>query len=64
MVLMYNWDNYIEHSNDLPELRLPVESFEQFCLLLEKDEEFTINTILDKKSKESIELFPFKNDPF
>lgn len=59
---VHNWDNYIEDSNDLPELRLPVESFEQFCLLLEKDEA-TINTILDKKSKESIELFPFKSDP-
>lgn len=60
---VHNWDNYIEQSQDLPELRLPVESFEQFCLLLEKDEA-TINTILDKKSKESIELFPFKSDPF
>lgn len=58
-----NWENYIEQSQDLPELRLPVESFEQFCLLLEKDEA-TINTILDKKSKETIELFPFKSDPF
>lgn len=58
-----NWDNYVEQSKDLPELRLPVESFEQFCLLLEKDET-TIRTILDKKSKESIELFPFKNNQF
>lgn len=58
-----NWDNYVEQSKDLPELRLPVESFEQFCLLLEKDEA-TIRTILDKKSKESIELFPFKSEPF
>ncbi len=58
-----NWENYIQLSQDLPELRLPVESFEQFCLLLEKDEA-TINTILDKKSKETIELFPFKSDPF
>jgi predicted ATPase len=58
-----NWENYIEQSQNLPELRLPVESFEQFCLLLEKDEA-TINTILDKKSKETIELFPFKSDPF
>ncbi|HBS85697.1 MAG: hypothetical protein A2W91_13670 [Bacteroidetes bacterium GWF2_38_335] len=58
-----NWEKYIELSQDLPELRLPVETFEQFCLLLEKDEA-TINTILDKKSKETIELFPFKSDPF
>jgi predicted ATPase len=58
-----NWDDYIQQSQDLPELRLPVESFEQFCLLLQKDEA-TINTILDKKSKESIELKPFRSDPF
>lgn len=60
---VHNWDTYIQESRDLPELRLPVESFEQFCLLLEKDEA-TINTILDKKSKERIELYPFKSDPF
>lgn len=58
-----DWKQYIEISKTLPELRLPVESFEQFCLLLEKDEA-TINTILDKKQKQSIELFPFKSDPF
>ncbi len=60
---VHNWDDYLEQSQHLPELRLPVESFEQFCLLLEKDEA-TINTILDKKSKETIEIFPFKSDPF
>ena len=48
----------LELSKTLPELRLPVESFEQFCLLLEKDEA-TINTILDKKVKENIEIAPF-----
>ena len=53
-----NWDEYIALSEGLPELRLPVESFEQFCLLLEKDEA-TINTILDKKVKENIEISPF-----
>lgn len=53
-----NWDNYVNDSNNLPELRLPVESFEQFCLLLDKDET-TIKTILDKKTKESIQITPF-----
>lgn len=53
-----DWDNYVEISQTLPELRLPVQSFEQFCLLLEKDEA-TINTILDKKVKETIEIAPF-----
>ena len=55
---VHNWDDYVDISKELPELRLPVESFEQFCLLLEKDEA-TINTILSKKVKENIELNPF-----
>lgn len=55
---VHNWDDYSYISKTLPELRLPVESFEQFCLLLEKDEA-TINTLLDKKAKENIEINPF-----
>lgn len=55
---IHDWDDYIEISKTLPDLRLPVESFEQFCLLLEKDES-TINTLLDKKVKENIEIVPF-----
>lgn len=55
-----DWADYITQSKLLPELRLPVESFEQFCLLLEKDEA-TINTLLNKKTKENIEIVPFKN---
>lgn len=53
-----NWDDYEVLSKDLPGLRLPVESYEQFCLLLEKDQA-TIDTILNKKTKESIQLSPF-----
>lgn len=53
-----NWDEYINISKNLPDLRLPVESYEQFCLLLEKDN-YTINTLLNKKSKESIQINPF-----
>lgn len=53
-----DWDKYETDSKDLPELRLPVESFEQFCLLLEKDE-VTIHTLLNKKIKENIEINPF-----
>ena len=53
-----NWDEYISNSKMLPELRLPVESFEQFCLLLDKDDA-TIKTILDKKTKENIVIYPF-----
>lgn len=55
-----DWNDYVRNSIKLPELRLPVESFEQFCLLLEKDD-FTIKSILDKKSKESIKIDPFNN---
>lgn len=55
-----NWNNYAKNSTSLPELRLPVESFEQFCLLLDKDDA-TIKTILDKKTKETIQLNPFNN---
>lgn len=53
-----NWNNYVNESNLLPELRLPVESFEQFCLLLDKDET-TIKDILDQKTKDSIQIAPF-----
>lgn len=53
-----NWDEYEEISKILPDIRLPVESFDQFCLLLEKDIS-TINTLLNKKTKESIQLNPF-----
>jgi predicted ATPase len=53
-----NWDNYVNDSKDLPELRLPVESYEQFCLLLDKDNT-TIKTILDQATKETIQITPF-----
>lgn len=53
-----NWNDYTSLAKNLPELRLPVESFEQFCLLIDKDAA-TIKTILDKKSKEKIQINPF-----
>jgi predicted ATPase len=55
---VHDWSNYEVDSDLLPELRLSVDSFEQFCLLLEKDES-TIDTILNKKEKESIVINPF-----
>lgn len=55
---VHNWGDYQNIAKQLPDLRLPVESFEQFCLLLEKDVA-TINTVLDRKTKESIQLNPF-----
>lgn len=55
---IHDWSMYQEQSAALPELRLPVESFEQFCLLLNKDEP-TINTLLDNKNHDSLTLIPF-----
>ena len=56
-----DWDEYANKVNLLPELRLPVESFEQFCLLLEKDAN-TINTLLDTKTPENLCMKPFEDD--
>ena len=53
-----DWANYEELSRELPDLRLPVDSFEHFCLLLKKDPT-TINTVLDRKTSEDLVLFPF-----
>lgn len=55
-----DWDKYQALSKELPDLRLPVESFEQFCLLLNKDRK-AINTLLDKKSPEEISIKPFED---
>jgi len=55
------WEKYQSNSENLPDLRLPVESFEQFCLLLDKDQK-AIDTLLDKKSREKILIRPFKDD--
>lgn len=58
-----DWDKYEDISRSLPDLRLPVDSFEQFCLLLEKDPT-TINTILNRKTSEDIVIYPFDDDSF
>jgi predicted ATPase len=55
-----NWAEYSEVSRGLPDLRLPVDSFEHFCLLLEKDPT-TINTVLDRKTSEDLILLPFED---
>lgn len=55
---IHDWTKYEELSHDLPDLRLPVDSFEHFCLLLKKDST-TINTALNRKTPEDIELLPF-----
>lgn len=55
---VHDWKRYEELSHDLPDLRLPVESFEHFCLLLKKDPT-AINTVLDQKTPEELILKPF-----
>jgi len=55
---IHDWGKYEELSHYLPELRLPVDSFEHFCLLLKKDPT-TINTVLDRKTHENLVLRPF-----
>ena len=57
---VHDWSTYEEQARVLPDLRLPVESFDHFCLLLEKDPT-TINTILDKKVAEDLVLTPFED---
>jgi predicted ATPase len=56
-----DWDKYIEEAVRLPELRLSVDSFEQFCLLLEKDAT-TINTVVNRKESDILKLQPFEDD--
>lgn len=55
-----DWSTYETIACDLPDLRLPVDSFEHFCLLLGKDPT-TINTVLDRKVSESLVLLPFED---
>jgi len=55
---VHDWAKYEELSRELPDLRLPVDSFEHFCLLLKKDPA-TINTVLGKKTSEDLVLLPF-----
>lgn len=55
---IHDWGKYEQLSRNLPDLRLPVDSFEHFCLLLKKDLT-TINTVLDRKTPEDLALLPF-----
>lgn len=55
---VHDWAKYEELSRELPDLRLPVDSFEHFRLLLEKDPT-TIDTALHRKTSEDLVLRPF-----
>ena len=50
-----DWGMYETLAQDLPDLRLPVDSFEHFRLLLRKDQTI-INTALDRKTTEELIL--------
>ncbi len=58
---VHDWAKYEELSRELPDLRLPVDSFEHFCLLLQKDPT-AINTVLDRKTSEDLVLSPFDDN--
>lgn len=55
---VHDWGTYAAGAHELPDLRLPIDSFEHFCLLLKKDPT-AINTVLDRKTSEDISLVPF-----
>lgn len=54
----HDWADYSVVAESLPDLRLPVDGYEHFCLLLAKDA-VTINTALDRKTSEFVTLCPF-----
>lgn len=58
---LQDWAKYTECATELPDLRLPVDSFEHFCLLLNKDPN-AINTVLDRKTPEKLVLQPFGDE--
>jgi len=55
-----DWETYPAEAIKLPRLRLPVDSFEHFCLLLEKDIS-AINTAISRKHSEALLLQPFED---
>lgn len=57
---VHDWAKYVEGAHSLPDLRLPIDSFEHFCLLLKKDPT-TINTAMDRKTSEELTLAPFED---
>ncbi|MEG1312871.1 MAG: histidinol phosphatase [Bacilli bacterium] len=56
-----NWQNYEE--SKFADIRLPIQTFEQFCLLAKKDKQI-INTLLNQKNKSTIEVSPHKKVKF
>ncbi len=53
-----DWSSY--EKSKLADIRLPIQTFEQFCLLAKKDKQI-INTLLNKKNKINVDVSPYKN---
>ena len=56
-----DWSTY--EKKDLPDIRLPVSTFEQFCLLAKKDRQI-VDTLLKQKRKQEITVSPAPNVNF
>jgi len=54
----HDWSTYPGKDKELPELKLPIDNFEKFFLLVKKDSQ-VIKTFLDKKLYGSIDVQPF-----
>jgi predicted ATPase len=55
-----DWNTYPGKDKELPELKLPVDNFEKFFLLIKKDPQ-VIKTFLDQKLYGSIDVQPFSD---
>jgi len=53
-----DWNCY--EKSKFADIRLPIQTFEQFCLLAKKDKQI-INTLLNQKNKSNIEVSPYRN---
>ena len=56
-----DWDKY--ENSKFADIRLPVQTFEQFCLLAKKDTQI-IDTLLNQKRKKEISVSPYKKVNF
>lgn len=55
-----DWNKYENYS--FPELKMEIDSYDRFLLLIKKDKEI-IKTFIDKKKKDSFKIAPFENAP-
>jgi len=56
----HNWATYPGDNTELPELKLPIENFDKFFLLVKKDKQ-VIKTFLNSKLYGTIEVNPFSD---